>query len=181
METIRALEVRIAQWYKPVPHLPQGGQKWLTENIWWIALVGAIIGAFGALSLILITLFGGVFLAGAVFLYSAKFGGLALLIAAVGVGVTLLNIVLTAMAVSPLKNIQKKGWSLLFIALLLSAIPMILGDLLRLHIFSIIEDVLLVAVGGYFLFEIRDQYNTSPTPKASKKAPTFVAPTVPKK
>lgn len=176
MEKIHALEVRIAEWYKPVPHLPQGGIKWLTENIWWLVLIWVIISAFGALSLVLITLFGGIFLAGAVFLYSAKFGGLALLIAAIAAGVSLLNIVLAAMAIDPLKNKQKKGWSLLFIALLLSFIPMLFGDILRFHIFSMIEDVLMVAVGGYFLFEIRDQYGIVDTKKVSKRAPAFVAP-----
>jgi hypothetical protein len=176
MEKIHALEVRIAEWYKPLPHLPQGGIKWLTENIWWLILIGVIISAFGAVSLVLITIFGGVFLAGAVFLYSAQFGGLALLIAAIAAGVSILNIVVAAMAIDPLKNKQKKGWSLLFIALLLSFIPMLFGDILRFHIFSMIEDVLMIAVGGYFLFEIRDQYAVTGKSKVPKKAPAFVAP-----
>lgn len=174
MKTIDTLEKEIAGWYRAIPHLPKGGQQWLFENIWWMTLIGAIIGGLGALSLVLITLFGGVFLAGAVFLFSARYGGLALLIAAVIVAVILLNVVVAAMAVSPLKTKQKKGWTLLFVALLLALVSMVLNDLVKLSFFGILEDLLRVAVGGYFLFEIRELFNRSVT--STKAAPVFVPP-----
>lgn len=176
MKTIDELEERVANWYKQIPHLPKGGQKWLAENIWWLVLIGVIIGALGALSLVLVTLFGGVFLAGAVFLYSAQYGGLALLIAAIMIGAMLLNVIVAAMSISPLKDKQKKGWTLLFIALLLTFVSMLLEDLLRFSFFGIIEDVLRVAVGGYFLFEVRDWFGRAAVVTPTKGVPVFVPP-----
>ena len=72
------------------------------------------------------------------------------------------TIFLTAMAISPLKDGKKKGWTLLFYVLLLQVLSIIVNAILTLgvisFIFSIIFGAICVAIGTYFLFEIRAEY-----------------------
>ena len=53
MEVVRKIEKTMAGWYGNVPHLPPNIQKWLADNVWWLAGIGAILGAiafFGIIS-----------------------------------------------------------------------------------------------------------------------------------
>lgn len=157
------IENRIAVFHADMPHLPQGGRKWLADNVWWIVLIAAVAGGFGALALVLVTLLGGVFLAGAVFLFSAKFGGLSLLLAVVVVALSLVNLAVAIMAISPLKDKLKKGWLLLGLSLLIGCIAAILTDLIKQDTLAVVKEVVFLAIGVYVLFELRDYFTRSAT------------------
>lgn len=167
MESVRKLEVTVAQWYKNVPHLPKNVQKWLADNVWWLAIIGAVLGAFAVLAIISGTLLVGAMFAtaGAV---GVALGGLALVAVLVSLATVILTTVLTALAVSPLKVHKKKGWELLFLAELVSLASAVLGGVLSFNVSGILSAVVGVAIGAYFLFEIRGYFGTVATTTARK-------------
>lgn len=159
MDSVRRLEETVATWYKSAPHLPAEVRKWLSENAWWITLIGVIVSAIGIVSVLFFSLLAGAAL-------TALAGGLGA-IAGVGIflGVLLsvllgaVTIVLGGMAINPLKALQKKGWTLLFWVLLLEAASVVLTNVLGMNFFGLIWGMIWTAVGGYFLFEVRDRFD----------------------
>ncbi len=160
MGPINKLEATIATWYKDAPHLPKEGQKWLAQNIWWLTLVGVILGILGIASLIFATLLAGAVLVGFGGAVGAALGGIALVAVFVSVALSVVTIVLGAMAITPLKGLQKKGWILLFVIGLLNVAAQVISFLFYYNVFTLIWGLVLALVGIYFLFEIREYYGS---------------------
>lgn len=164
MEFISKLEKVVLGWAKNVPHLPTAGQKWLGANIWWIALIGAIFSgvaflfAAGGL-LTLISLLGAV---SSAYYVTGNYTSLAMLNAAVSLVFLALNGVLLALAVKPLQNMQKKGWVLLFLTLLVQAFSVVVNAVLSFSVAGFIIGILFgaigLAIGAYFVAEIHGQF-----------------------
>lgn len=161
-DIIEKIELYLAQLHKNMPHLPQGGRKWMADNVWWIMLIAAILGGIGVLALVMLTLLGSIFVAGAVFLFSAKFGGPALLIAVIIVALTILNFVVSIMAVKPLKTHLKSGWLLLAASLAISFTAAILTDLIKQDPTAVIKEIIFLGIGAYVIFEIREYFSGLP-------------------
>lgn len=155
MDTVKKLEVIVASWYKDAPHLPAASQKWLSENIWWLTLIGVILGAIGAVQVVMASFFVGA-LVGSV--YGATLGGIAMLNLMLTLALAIVSLVLCATAISPLRAMQQKGWSLLFIVLLVSVLSAVIGLVLSWNVFSFIFALLFAVVSGYFLYEIRTYF-----------------------
>jgi uncharacterized membrane protein YhaH (DUF805 family) len=156
MDSVKKLEVMVATWYKNVPHLPVTGQKWLSENMWWLTLIAVVLGVIGIIQLIVASfLLGGLMTGG---IYGVAFDGLVLLTVIFTMIFALVSLVLSAMAISPLRTMQKKGWLLLFIVLLISVLSDVISLVLNWNFFSFIFSLLFTAVGGYFLYEIRSYF-----------------------
>lgn len=158
METIHKLEVVVAGWYKNVPHLPEGGRKWLAANIWWIVLIGVILGCIGISGVILATFFASAALTAFGGVTGAAIGGVVFLAAMVVVAFMAIAVVLGALAISPLKAMREKGWTLLFIILVIQVIEAAIAFLFSFDVFTLVSNLFFTVVGGYFLFEIRDSY-----------------------
>lgn len=164
------IERKLADYHATLPHLPEAARQWLTTNIWWIVLIGAAAGLFVIVVLMLITLVGGVFLAGAVFLFSAKYGGLALLAAALAVALMIANVVILGLAITPLKSRARKGWVLLMVGLFVGFIAALVIDLVRSDDGAVLKDGLLFAVSLYAMFELRGFFTSiRPTVKLAGK------------
>ncbi|HEU4715812.1 MAG TPA: hypothetical protein VFS14_03200 [Candidatus Saccharimonadales bacterium] len=171
MDSLRNLEAMVASWYKSVPHLPKNGQRWLAENAWWLTLVGVILGTMGILSVLLGVLLAGTLLAGYGGPIGAAIGGLAFMIVIISLAFGIVDMILSAFAIAPLKAMQKRGWSLLFLVALINVLSLLVSFLFQLNLFSLIWGLLFAAVGGYFLFEVRDYFHTHrPAKKASTRA-----------
>jgi uncharacterized membrane protein YhaH (DUF805 family) len=172
MENIRKLESLVASWYKNMPHLPQRGQKWLAENVWWIVLVWVILTAMGVVGMLMATLFAGTILSvfGPV---GTAIGGIAFVIVTITMLFSIALIVLGAMAVSPLKLLRRKGWTLLFLMILISVAADVLTFLFNFNFFSLVWGVLFAGVIAYFLYEIRNYFGAverKKVPAKQKKA-----------
>lgn len=175
METVNKLEELMASWYKDAPHLPKEGTRWLAENAWWLTLIGVVLGALGVVGLLSATLLAGALLTGFGGPVGAAIGGIALFAALIGIAFSVACLVLGALAITPLKTKQKKGWTLLFILMLLNVLAQVAGFLFSYNFFGLIWSLLFTAIGGYFLFEIREYYGARSTVKlktrtAAKKA-----------
>lgn len=163
MSSIHKLETRIAGWYSNAPHLPKNGQKWLAENVWWIAVIGAVFGAFALLAIVPLTLVA-LGLSATANLAPSTYGyetpavmWTSVLISAVSL---VIITVLTAMAILPLKDRRKKGWDLIFISMLVNAASLVLS-VITADFSGLIGGVIGLALGGYFLFEIRNLFLAS--------------------
>lgn len=164
MSYISKLEKMVAGWLKPVPHLPHAAQKWIADNAWWIVLIGAIASGISILVSI-----------GAIFSYSAFIGSQATyyyVVSPYGPGWVVSAIVslilsgaivaLLATAVTPLRAMKTSGWNKLFIVLLVDALTVILSAVLSFNvisfIFTIIFGAIGLAIGAYFIFEVRSHF-----------------------
>jgi len=175
MELLTKLEHTIGGWLREVPHLPTDARKWLGDNLWWITLVGAILTAIGVFSLVIalvtnISLLASPFVA---YYASATFVGLAIVKTIVSLVFAALGCVLLALAVTPLKEKQKKGWVLIFVAWLVSAVSVVVGAVITLNPFSFLTSIIFGAlwlvVGLYFIFEIHGQFAHVEKSKGVKK------------
>lgn len=173
MQNVIKLEKMAAEWYKGAPHLSKNGQKWLATNIWWIVLIGVILGGFGILSIVAATFFASALLVGYAGVVGTALAGAALLAVLVTLAFSVAVTVLSAMAISPLKVLKKKGWNLLFLVALLQVASLVVSFLFNYSLFSLVWGLIMAAIGGYFLFEVREYFTDSktiktPTPREAK-------------
>lgn len=164
MASINKAENMVGGWLKSVPHLPAAGQKWIAQNAWWIVLIGAIASAIGVLVLL-----------GAVFTFLAVDTTVYYLQPVYPAGWIvgeIVNILFTAavaiiagIAVSPLKAMKKSGWNILFVLILLKAVGVVLTSILSFSIVGFIIGIIFgaigVAIGTYFVFEIRSHFGAA--------------------
>lgn len=160
MESVRSLEDKIAEVHKGLPHLPGGARAWIVANAWWIVLIGVILSAMGLFATlnVLITLNLAMSGAGGYGLAYAPFVGVSLIGAWVSLLFGAAGLVVEAMAISPLKAQLKRGWDLLFLASLISLVAGLVGIVLG-NFFGISGVAIGLAIGWYFLFEVRDGFD----------------------
>lgn len=167
------IEATIGGWYENVPHLPKEGRTWLADNVWWLALIGAVLCAFGlftALPLLFLLLVGSV--PTTVSFYGTDvsrlngFYQLSILITLVSYVTTT---VLLALSIRPLKNRTRRGWELLFWAYLINFICAIAGAIISLSASNLLGAVIGAAIGGYLLFEIRSYFVVKHRPAEKAK------------
>jgi hypothetical protein len=165
MESISKLETTVASWYKSMPHLSEAGRKWLAENVWWIALVGVILGVLGIWGILTILFFTSAVLTGFGGIAGAAVTGVLWIATFVGLLFSVLDLVLTGVAINPLKAQLKKGWTLLFVVLLINVASAVVGFLFKYNLIELIWSLLTSAAVGYFLFEIRSHFVAARTAK----------------
>lgn len=178
MEFVNKLETMVGGWFKSVPHLPMAGQKWLGVNVWWIVLIGVILSGIGVLMSL-----GAIFTAMSLFGVASSYGAFVaqpysdmwFVAAIVGLLFSALSVLILALAINPLKELKKKGWSLLFLAWVVIAVAIVVNIILTFNPLGLIMGVIFGAIGlgigGYFLFEIKAQFQGS-SKKAKVTAPT---------
>ncbi len=164
MDTVKNLEKTIGGWYKNVPHLPKGGQQWLADNVWWLALVGAILSVLGLFVVIPALLIALAFTSAVTTVtpysvyYSNDVAGIVWLSLLVGLVSYIVTAVLLALAVNPLKAKSRKGWEFLFLSYLINFVLGVVSSLVLLNFSGIIGAAVGAAVGGYFLYEIHSHF-----------------------
>ena len=160
MEAVHSIEKTMGGWYKDVPHLPKEFTKWISVNAWWLVIIGVaagVIGLFGMLA--------AVGIGAAVVSVYAPYAGAALVgTAYVGALVSLVfgvaAVIIEATAISPLKTMRKKGWDLMFLAMLVGLAGGAVNSLLTLQIFGLLFLAVGLYLGGYLLFEVRNHFAT---------------------
>lgn len=164
MELLSKLEHTIAKWLREVPHLPLNIRRWFGDNLWWIILIGAILSGLSVFGLI-IALFSNISMLGSQFIAyyaSTTFVTLAIVKTVVSLVFAAISCVLLSLAVTPLKEKQKKGWVLIFVSWLVNAVSVVVSAIITLNPFSFLTSIIFGAlgllVGLYFIFEIHGQF-----------------------
>ena len=161
MDKINKLELKVASWYKDLPHLPLDLQKWLATNVWWLACIGLILGGLAVFTIISATLLAGAVLTGVAGAVGAAVGGIALIAVLLSSVFAIIDLVIIGAAIMPLKARAKKGWTLLIITVIINVLSVIVGLILSPDIVGAIWSLLMTAVGTYFLFEIRHLFGAT--------------------
>ncbi len=165
MKALDQLENKAADWLKPLPHLPTNVTKWISTNIWWMTLVGVIASVIGAIILIagiftIISLIGVTSNFYGYYYATSSYTWWSVVVSIVSILFMIATIVLTATAVKPLKNMNKKGWNILFLLEVISAAYMIINAVISLNFLGLISGAIGVAIGAYLLYEIRSYFVT---------------------
>jgi len=167
MKLIDQLESKVAEWLKSVPHLPVNVTKWLSENIWWITLVGVITSIIGTIVMIfgifsMISLMGTVSHFYGYYYATSSYTWWNVITSLVSIIFMAATVALSAMAIAPLKATQKKGWTILFIILALRAVALVIEAILNFNIVGFISTIVFGAIGiaisAYLLYEIRSHF-----------------------
>jgi hypothetical protein len=179
MELLAKLERTILGWIKNVPNLPLTMRGWLADNAWWFAALGSVLMGLGVIGQLLrlqdyITVLNNPFAP----LYSSSTFVTLLVISTITTLVfSIVSCVILGLAVNPLKEKQKKGWVLLFVAWLVAAVWTAVTTVITLNPLSIFTGIIfgavMLAASGYLLFQIHGQYahvERSRGVKAKKKA-----------
>jgi hypothetical protein len=147
METKLPLEKELEPIFlQKFPAFPDEVKEFLVKYGPYLMLVGALlgisalIGAYGVL--------GGSELYG-IGLNAYGGGGIQLWI---GMAITLVVLIIYLLAFKPLKERKKKGWDLLYYALLLNLV----ANIVQLNIFSLIFGAI---IGFWVLFQVREKYS----------------------
>ncbi len=158
MKQLAPLEDALAKVHKDLPHVPVAWTKWLVENAWWLVIIGVAIGGIALVAALFALLAGSLFVGA---LIGAAFGGLIFVAGVVKLAVLGLTVLLEALAIKPLKAMQKKGWDLLFLTSLVGMAGTIVMALFD-GPFAVVTTIVWTAVWGalslYVLFELRLQY-----------------------
>lgn len=172
MENVRKLEATVASWYKSAPRLPKEVSGWIARNAWWLVTIGVVIGIMGVLAAVSLTFFGAALLAGFGGVVGAALGGFAVIVVTIALGVAVVQLVLSTMAIQPLKDMRKKGWTLLFLVALIDVAALAVTLLFTFDLFGTLWSLLWVAVGAYFLFEVRQYFGEAAAEKKKVEAKT---------
>jgi len=173
MEFISKLEKIVLGWAKNAPHLPVGGQKWLANNAWWIAAIGAVISAIASIYTLsaIFRLAASLNAPSNSYYVTSDYTSIAIMGAIISLVFLVANAVLLGLAVKPLQAMQKKGWVLLFLTLLVEALSVLVHAVLTFSVAGFIISILFgaigLAVGAYFIFEIHGQF-AHPAKKIAK-------------
>lgn len=163
MNTLQKLESRFAEAYKGLPHLHNDVRRWIATNIWWIVLVIALFDALVVISAFQHVLtFSGTHSYSKTYTASTISFGQLVLTDAVAAILKAISVVLLFMAIKPLQNMQKRGWTLLFINLLVAIIAAVLDFLLLIQNFDLLGllwTLVYIAVELYVLYEIRGDFS----------------------
>lgn len=168
MKSLDNLADKIEDWLKPIPHLPTSWRKWLAKNFWWITLICVIfsgIGLFLTISIIAtaIMVTAGIGISGYGAYTPIAHSWAWICVSMLAAFFLFLIVVALAVAVSYLKNMNKKGWTILFIVFLLSSASSIINFFTGFRLSTVLFDLIGVALNificAYIVFELRPYFN----------------------
>jgi hypothetical protein len=176
MTIVTKAENMVARLLKSAPHLPKNAQKWIVDNSWWIVLIDVIVSAISVLIAInaiaaYMTFVGNVGSYSGLYAISPYPSGW-IIGSIITLVFSVVTIIILATSITFIKETKKKGWDRLFIVLLIEAVSIVLGAILTLSILGFILNIIFgaigLAIGTYFVFEIRS-YFVSGSTKATTK------------
>lgn len=153
------LEKSLDGMYKKWPQLPEGFKKWLANNVWWLALVGAILSALSVL-----TSWNYASQVSRVDDFARSYGvdlynGGSSTYWWIMMAASAVEAVLLFMAFQKLKEHKKDGWNLLFYTSLVSVGATVLTAFMSK---SVVGTLIGAAIGAliswFFLFAVRSKF-----------------------
>lgn len=155
MQQLEPAERTLVSVMKDIPLLPAEFRKWLATNAWWLVIIGVALSAFSVISN-LVTLSSPT--AAWLDYMSAYVGSSWKTNLIIGMVVTAVVAVIDAMAISPLKAMQKKGWSLLLLALIVGIVGVVVQAVVTGSLTLILAALIGLFVGAYVLYQVREYY-----------------------
>jgi len=156
MKQLSSLEKALTEAHEGLPHLPESWRVWLGNNVWWLVLIGVVAGVLGIVSSLMAMTIGTAVVTGA---YGVAVGASVFTASVVSLITLALVVVIEAAAIQPLQTKKKRGWDLLFVAVLVSVVGNLVSAVVGSALLpSLVGLVLAAAVSFYLLFELRGQF-----------------------
>ena len=174
MSVLSDVELTIHKFLQSVPDLPKDSQKLLAENAWLFTLIGVFLAALSVpfyINLLQLALevspgFSGYFV-------STGYGNPWTFAAVVSVFFTVVASIIAATAISPLKQLERRGWEILFIVLVVNAVEVVFKSFIDFDLFgfffAILVGLLGLGISAYFLFQIRPYFKSVKIVKSTIK------------
>lgn len=162
MDTMDKFEDTVASWHTKFPHLSDRARGWLADNLWWLALIVVIFGIAAVMIVLSMSLLASMVLAGMAGIVGATAGNIIMVFVAISMMLTIVNAVLLALAVSPLRRKDYRGWRYLFVVILLNLAASITKVLFDFKLSSLVMSLLLSVLAAYLIFEVRDRFAKVP-------------------
>ena len=165
MSQVKQLEKTLNDFFtKSTPALPKGGKEFIVRIAPWLTLIVGILSLLSTW-----TIYRWASTTNALTDYanelSRAYGGTGVvaerwtLTLYLALALLLVTGIIYLMAFSPLRNFSKKGWDLLFYALLINVVYGVVVAFTTYGSFgNLIGSLIGSAIGAYFLFQIRDYY-----------------------
>ena len=169
MNGLHTLESTIAALYGKLPALSPHTRRWIGLNAWWIILIIACIYTVGLLSIIPVLLLTLSLTSTYSEIYS--YSGTDIASAVISFILALVSLALLYLAVSPLRQMRRRGWKLLFLNQLVSILSALVGSIMMargLNLFGLIWSLVVIVGESYFLFQVRNEFGTT---KSASTAP----------
>jgi len=146
------LEKFFMGFYKLTPNLSKNSRKYLANYFYLIAIAWLI---FQIVGLVRLSAAIGIvsFVQVADSTYSLSTG--IVLFIAVSLVIQILQIILSAMAILPLKSLQRSGWELMFGSFLIGVITLVVNWAVATDLMGSLKTVVVVGVSGYLLYEVK--------------------------
>lgn len=171
--TLNKIEDKFEDWLKPFPHLPIDWRIMIADNAWWVSLIGlilAIVVMFNVAFALLMAFSLLSFVAPFATVYITASNPMLIIGSIVSLIASVATIVFIAMSIKPLKNKDKKGWDLMFLASVVSFALSAISGLLMFQLSSILGAAIGLVIGMYVLLEVKSYFKEkSPKTKESKK------------
>ncbi len=149
---LKAKAGNIEEWLLPIfgkaPHLPQSWRKLITTVAPWLALIFGILGLIGFLG----SSYLGIILSPIIALKNGLNGIVIFLVMLLD----FITLILAIIAFNPLSEMKKNGWDYVYYAFLTGAISSVLNLMVTSRGMG---DVVVIVLGLYVLFEVRERYN----------------------
>ncbi len=164
MLAIDKIQTEIEKLLKPLPKMPVDAIKWLSDNFWILTAVSAVL-----MGLSIITIIGGVIAAYTVttsfmgyYSYVYNPGIWWLIQSLFSIAALVVSMIFMAKSIKPLRAFEKKGWDLMFLAIIVSVAFVVVNGVLSFSIISmigaIVSATISLAIGSYILFEIKPNF-----------------------
>jgi len=163
---IKLMDTKLGKALKPLPPLPKNTVAWLTDYLWVLTAIGAVLVSMSVISLFYAISaymnFVGNFSAYQGFYTHSAYGSLWMLSTVIAIGFALLVAYLLFKAIAPLHQKKAYGWNLLLIVFLVSGVEIVVNAVLSLSVFQFISTIIIsgifYAIGAYFLYQVKPHF-----------------------
>lgn len=153
---IKDIDTKLKSLHESLPHLPVDARKWLARNAWWIVAAIVILGAVGLLQQARFMFGYGNIISPYTFYFTPAFAYTAFWISTI---THLVVLIISAAAISPLKQNRFGGWQALLVAGIVGLAGGLLAGILSPSTGSLVGLVIGTIVYLYFLYEVRDEFS----------------------
>lgn len=163
---IESIDKKLEKALRPLPSLPRKVVAVLSDYLWVLTAIGAVLMVLGILSsfyaISAYLSFMGNMSAYAGIYMQPVYSPLWLVSSILSIGFSALIAYLYFIAVAPLREMKAYGWNLLLVAFLVAGVQVVVNALLSLNVFGFIFSILFAAIfygiGAYLLYQVKPHF-----------------------
>lgn len=163
---INLIDTRLGKALKPLPPLPKKTVAWLSEYLWILTAISAVLTAMSIISLFYaisaymnfmgnITAFQGIYL-------HPSYGSLWMASTVISICFALIISYILFKAIAPLRELKVYGWNSLLVVFLVSGIEIVINAILSFNVVEFVYTIILSGIfyvlGAYLLYQVKPHF-----------------------